>query len=441
MKSNKNQITFKLIIIAVITLFLLVLSIMVGGLISERELIQKDAVEEVSKKWSGEQIIIGPIISIPYYKYVKEISENGNKEKIVQTIEYYHFLPSELNVNGDIKPEKRYRGIYEVIVYNSNIILKGKFKNLNFSTSEILKNNLLLDRAEFVIGINDLKGIEKVVELDWGNKNILFNPGVTSNDVVKSGINANIKINPNDSSVYNFAITLDLKGSQLLYFTPVGKVTDVELNSNWQNPSFGGKYLPDKRNISSKGFKANWNILHLNRNYPQVWIGSQHKIEKSSFGVDLILPVNNYQKSYRAIQYSILFIGLTFLVFFLIEVINKTNIHPFQYILVGVSLIIFYTLLVSISEHIKFNFAYIIAALATILLITTYIRAILKSNKLTILISGILTLLYTFTFIIIQLQDYALLFGSIGIFIIMGFVMYFTRRIDWYNSNFNDSSQ
>lgn len=441
MKSNKNQITFKLIIIVVITLFLLVLSIMVGGLISEREMMQKLAVEDVSQKWSGEQIIIGPFISIPYFKYVKEISEDGSKEKLVQTKEYFHFLPSELNVSGDIKPEKRYRGIYEVIVYNSKFILTGTFKNLNFSISEIQKHNLLLDKAEFVIGINDLKGIEKVVDLNWGNKNILFNPGVTSNEVVKSGINANIKINPNDSLVYNFTITLDLKGSQLLYFTPVGKETDVELKSNWTNPSFGGEFLPDSRSISSKGFVANWNILHLNRNYPQIWTGSHYNIEKSSFGIDLIIPVNNYQKSYRAIQYSILFIGLTFLVFFLIEVINKTNIHPFQYILVGISLVIFYTLLISISEHIQFNFAYIISALATILLISTYIRAILKSNKLTLLISSVLTILYSFTFIIIQLQDYALLFGSIGIFIIMGFVMYFTRRIDWYNSNLNDINQ
>jgi inner membrane protein len=240
-------------------------------------------------------------------------------------------------------------------------------------------------------------------------------------------------MDPKDSSTYQFKLSLNLKGSQLLYFTPVGKVTDINLSSDWPNPSFNGAFLPDKREISEKGFKANWNILHLNRNFPQVWTGSQHTISKSSFGIDLILPVDNYQKSYRSIRYAILFIGFTFLVFFFIEVLNKVFIHPVQYILVGVALIVFYTLLLSFSEHMKYNLAFIISALSTLLLIAGYVKAILKSSQLSLLISGILTVLYTFIFVIIQLQDYALLIGSIGIFIILGLVMYFSRKIDWYN--------
>ena len=240
-------------------------------------------------------------------------------------------------------------------------------------------------------------------------------------------------MDPKDSSTYQFKLSLNLKGSQLLYFTPVGKVTDINLSSDWPNPSFNGAFLPDKREISEKGFKANWNILHLNRNFPQIWTGSQHTISKSSFGIDLILPVDNYQKSYRSIRYAILFIGFTFLVFFFIEVLNKVFIHPVQYILVGVALIVFYTLLLSFSEHMKYNLAFIISALSTLLLIAGYVKAILKSSQLSLLISGILTVLYTFIFVIIQLQDYALLIGSIGIFIILGLVMYFSRKIDWYN--------
>ena len=278
-----------------------------------------------------------------------------------------------------------------------------------------------------------MRGIEEQINLSWNNQSISFNPGVSSDDVVKSGINAVVKMDPKDSSTYQFKLSLNLKGSQLLYFTPVGKVTDINLSSDWPNPSFNGAFLPDKREISEKGFKANWNILHLNRNFPQVWTGSQHTISKSSFGIDLILPVDNYQKSYRSIRYAILFIGFTFLVFFFIEVLNKVFIHPVQYILVGVALIVFYTLLLSFSEHMKYNLAFIISALSTLLLIAGYVKAILKSSQLSLLISGILTVLYTFIFVIIQLQDYALLIGSIGIFIILGLVMYFSRKIDWYN--------
>ena len=221
----------------------------------------------------------------------------------------------------------------------------------------------------------------------------------------------------------------------MLYFTPVGKVTDVAVSSSWKNPSFNGAFLPDNRKISASGFTANWNILHLNRNFPQSWIGTNYNLENASFGIDLILPVDNYQKSYRSIRYAILFIGFTFLVFFFIEILNKIFIHPIQYILVGIALIIFYTLLLSISEHLAFNISFILAASASLLLIGGYVKAILKSNQLTYLIIGILFILYSFIFVIIQLQDFALLIGSIGIFIILGLVMYFSRKIDWYNIN------
>jgi inner membrane protein len=213
----------------------------------------------------------------------------------------------------------------------------------------------------------------------------------------------------------------------------MGKVTDINMNSNWSNPSFNGAFLPDTHKVDHNGFVANWNVLHLNRNFPQIWTSSHQTIEGSAFGVDLLLPVDNYQKSYRAIRYAILFIGFTFLVFFFIEVLNKIFIHPVQYILVGIALIVFYTLLLAISEHIRFNYAFVLSAVATLLLIGGYIRAILKSWKLTGLITGILSVLYSFIFVIIQLQDYALLIGSIGVFIILALTMYFSRKIDWYN--------
>jgi len=179
----------------------------------------------------------------------------------------------------------------------------------------------------------------------------------------------------------------------------------------------------------------------LNRNYPQIWASSRHSIDNSAFGIDLLLPVDNYQKSYRSIRYAILFIGFTFLVFFFIEVLNKLFIHPIQYILVGFSLIVFYTLLLAISEYLKFNLAFIISAVATLSLIAGYVKAILKSTKLTMLLSGVLAVLYSFIFVIIQLQDYALLIGSIGVFIILGIVMYFSRKIDWYNLNLEESEE
>lgn len=441
MKTLKNNIYFKIGTIIIISLFLLIPTSMIKSLIYERESTQNEAIQEVSSKWGEEQTILGPFISIPYYRYIKEFSKKDSKEKIIQIKEYLHILPTQLNITGNINPEKRYRGIYEIVVYNSKLNISGTFNKIDLEAIDIQPKNILFDKAELVIGINDLRGIEEQVNLTWNKENISFNPGVSSNDIVESGINALLSLDPNDSSAYNFNLNLDLKGSQLLYFTPVGKVTDIKLSSEWPNPSFNGAFLPDNRGVSEKGFIANWNVLHLNRNYPQIWTSNRHSISSSSFGIDLLLPVDNYQKSYRSIRYAVLFIGFTFLVFFFIEVLNKVFIHPIQYILVGVALIVFYTLLLSISEHLKYNLAFIVSAIATLLLIAGYVLAILKSSKLTMLISGILTVLYSFIFVIIQLQDYALLIGSIGIFIILALVMYFSRKIDWYNLNLNDTNE
>ena len=372
---------------------------------------------------------------------MKEFSGKDSTEKIIQLKEYIHILPSQLKISGNINPERRHRGIYEIVVYNSKLDIAGTFNMFDISSLDIQTKDIQFDKAELVIGINDLRGIEQQVSLNWNNEKITFNPGVSSNDVVDSGINALLNIRPNDSSTYNFSLNLDLKGSQLLFFTPVGKVTDINLASEWTNPSFNGAFLPDSREITDKGFTANWNVLHLNRNYPQIWTGSRYTIANSSFGIDLLLPVDNYQKSFRSIHYAILFIAFTFLGFFFIEVLNKVFIHPIQYILVGVALIVFYTLLLSISEHLNFNLAFIVSAIATLVLIAGYVRAILNSGKLALLISGILTVLYSFIFTIIQLQDYALLIGSIGVFIILGIMMYFSRKIDWYNLNLNEKKE
>ena len=190
--------------------------------------------------------------------------------------------------------------------------------------------------------------------------------------------------------------------------------------------------MPDERTISEEGFKSSWNILHLNRNFPQEWIGDKYDINSSSFGTDLLLPVDNYKKSYRVARYAILFLVLTFITFFFVEIMKKVFIHPIQYLLVGIAIIVFYTLLLSLSEHIKFNLAYIVASILTISLVSLYTIAILKSKQIGFLIFGILLIMYSFIFTIIQLEGYALLIGSLGMFTILGIVMYYSRKIDWY---------
>lgn len=438
MSKIKNNLYFKIGGIVLIALLLLIPTGMIKSIIYEREQTQREAIDEVSEKWGGEQTLQGPVLTIPYTRYVKEIDKATAKETLVQITERLHVLPSKLDIQASVKPDRRHRGVYEIVVYNSALHVSGEFTKLDFKDLEAKGHSFKFNEATLNAGIDDLRGIEKQIVLNWEGKKLPFNPGVSNQDIFYSGINAKVSISPTDDHLYRFSFDVELKGSQQLYFTPVGKETDVVLNSDWQTPKFDGAFLPDEHKTDKAGFKAHWNVLNLNRNYPQSWTGSSYKLRDSSFGVDLKLPVDNYQKSHRSIHYAILFIGLTFLVFFFIEIFQSSGIHPIQYILVGIALVVFYTLLLSISEHIQFNGAFLLSALATVILISSYVRAILRSLKMSLFIAGLLSMLYIFIFVIIQLEDLALLIGSIGVFIILGLVMYFSRKIDWYNLNQNN---
>lgn len=433
MKKLETNILFKSGMIFLIALLLLIPAAMIQNLIREREFTQQEAINEVSSRWSEAQTITGPVLSIPYFRYIKQRNPETDTERMVQVKDYLHLLPEELNISGDIEPERRYRGIYEVVVYKSALNYTGKFKTQAIKDMDIPLKDIQFDMAFITIGINDLRGIESQITMNWNGEPMTFNSGTVSNDVIQNGIHTQVALKNGETSLYEFDFYLDMKGSRYLYFVPAGKTTSVHIKSNWNNPSFTGAFLPINREINENGFTANWKVIHLNRNYPQLWTGSQYNVSESAFGVDLLLPVDSYQKSMRTAKYAILFIALTFMVFFFVEIMNHKFIHPVQYILVGLALVLFFALLLSISEHLAFNMAFILSALGTIAVVTGYVKAILKSNQLTSVISGMLIVLYGFIFVLIQLQDYALLIGSIGLFIILATVMYFSRKIDWYN--------
>jgi inner membrane protein len=212
---------------------------------------------------------------------------------------------------------------------------------------------------------------------------------------------------------------------------PIGKTTDAKITSNWNSHNFNGNFSPVSREITDKGFAANWKILHFNRPFAQQYFDVLPELGKYAFAVDFITPVDEYQQNERASKYGFLVIGLTFLIFFLIQSISKINIHIFQYSMIGIALIMFYTLLISITEHSSFSFAYLVAGASVIIMISLYSISILKDTKFPTFIGISLSVLYTFIYVIIQLEDYALLVGSIGLFLILAAVMYFSRKIEW----------
>ena len=426
-----SSATVKAIVIGVLILMMMIPVMVVRQLIQEREYTGDSVTLDVSSKWGNRQTLTGPVICVPY-KYV--LAENNNKREVRDVA---CFLPEELELQTEIKPDTLYRSIYNVVVYRSEIRAAGKFRHPDFDKLNSKANVVDWQNAFVVVGISDLRGIRSNVVFNWDGTPKESMSGVGDSNVAESGITVKIPLaeKAEDDKTYSFDFTLTLNGSKGLFFVPAGKTTALSMSSPWNAPSFAGAFLPDERDVSSKGFTARWNVFSYNRNFPQMWTGSNaNRLEAAQFGVNLILPVDHYQKTLRSVKYAIMFIALTFLVFFLVELISHKRIHPFQYLLVSIGLVLFYCLLLAFSEQMRFNLAYFISALAIVSLITAYSHSIFKAAKQTVLMGCLLIALYLFLFTVLQMEDFALLFGSVGLFVALAVVMYISRKVDWYRS-------
>ena len=370
------------------------------------------------------------MLNVPFT--VQEQNENG--QGTIDRKGIAHFLPEALKTSGELLPEKRKRGIYEVVVYEGKLSMKGAFAQPDGSQLELQNARYNWDAAYFTIGISDMRGIKNLPELIVNGQHCAVEPGVADTDLFKSGIT--VKAGKIDlKQPLNFEMELVLNGSEDLSVEPLGKTSEVAIKSNWSQPSFTGAFLPESRNVTASGFTADWRVTHLNRNFPQQWAGSKFNTHEATLGVELLIPVDHYQKSMRSVKYAILFIALNFIIFIFIEIKSRTRIHPFQYSLVAFALLIFYALLTSIGEQIGFNAAYLVSALAVTGLISWYSLSILKDLKLMGWVTLLQVGLYLFLFTILQLQDYALLAGSIGLFVILAIVMRASQQIKWYSEN------
>jgi inner membrane protein len=353
-----------------------------------------------------------------------------------------------------VEPQKLRRGIFDVAVYESSVNLHSVFSRPDFKTLSIDEDMVLWKEAYMVLGIADLRGIKDSLTFMAGGAAMQPEPssniGVTIRkaprkddregryraptppEVLTHGITVKGGWESGASIPKDVVIKMNLKGSRSLNFFPVGKTTSVTLNGNWSNPSFDGEFLPNTREVSANSFSASWKVLHFNRPYPQQWTNDTQELSAADFGVNLLIPVDQYQKSIRTAKYGILIILLTFIALFLVEMTQNVRIHPFQYILIGAALIIYYTLLLSLSEHVGYNVAYLLASTATVALITLYSRTFFSRSKLVLLFALLLSVFYGFIYVIILQQDFSLLIGSIGLFAIVGMLMYFSRNVSWY---------
>jgi inner membrane protein len=426
---TSNTILYKGIITGVLILLMMIPALFINSLVQERKMRQQQVVEEVSSKWAIGQVIGGFYLSVPY-------EEQGKDEKGKPVIyeKQLIVLPENLQVSSVLFPEIRPRSIYKVLLYRSNLQYNGNYA-INLPAT-IKPEAVKWAAAKICLGLTDIKGIEEKVVVSLADQSIELSPGLPNKTISETGLSATVDLTnlAAAKTPFSFSSTLKLKGSEKLHFIPLAGNSKYAIKSSWRSPSFDGNYLPGERNINDSGFNSSWSFNKANLPFGTLLQDVELTTEKFAFGVTMVQPSDQYAKTERSVKYAILFIGLTFSLFFIIELMQKNPVHPVQYVLIGVALSIFYTLLLSISEFIAFDLAYLIAAVATILLITLYAKGHFRSWKTGALFGSILSVLYGFTFVLVRLEDTALLIGSIGLFIVLALVMYASRKINWYGT-------
>ena len=397
---------------------------MIQALIAERQINRNVSIKEISKSWAGPQTIAGPILTT--ITHDEKINKEGNK---VETKKRNFYLPENLSVEAKVISEKRYRGIYSAIVYKTDLKIKGNFSNQNIK--EILSDPSFKE-SYLSFNVNDPRGIQQNVVVKWNSISQNIIPGLKDKNIFTNGFHSDITIDK-DKPDSVFEINLTLSGVDELNFVPTGKNTQVKISSSWSNPSFTGSFLPSQREISEKGFNATWSVNHFNRQFPQEWSQSTYDIFKDKFGVKFYIPADEYQQTMRSSKYGLLLIIFTFVSFFLVEVFSGKAIHPIQYLLIGLALIIFYSMLLAISEYLLFQYSYLISGVLVICLISLYTKSVYKDRTIVMSISAMLILFYGFVYVLLQMEDYSLLLGNFALFLILAATMFFTRKVNWFD--------
>jgi len=442
---KRYRTIIKLIGVGVLILLLLIPLGMITGVLSDRLNRRNEAVADITSSWGREQCVIGPVLIIPYQYRFKTVKEVPGKEGKVEKREveetasaWAYFLPELLNVTGDAETQMLHRGIYEAAVFLAQVKLSGRFAVPDFSAFKIDPKDVQWKDAMVTIAINDLRGTREGLVLDWGGVKRPLLPG-SQVPGYTTGATATLADDKPINTPAEFSIPVDFNGSEGIYFAPFGVQNEATLKSNWPDPAFRGAFLPTERSVRDNGFDAKWKVSYYGRSYPQSWTSQMgndrfttQTVSQSVFGARFLSILDSYRFVERSIKYGVLFLVLVFTTFFLFEVTARQKIHPFQYLMVGAALCLFYLLLLSISEFRGFGLAYLLAAAASTILITWYCRYFLGGGIRTLMIGAGLAGVYTFLYITLRQEDYALLMGAIALFILLGVVMYVTRKVDWY---------
>lgn len=428
----KNKIGIKPIIIFVMILLFLIPISLIKSIINDRSHYQSEAIGSILLPKGGEPNIEGIAIAVPYKKII-ETTDKDQKKNYREETYYLLSTPVQQNISATVNPEYLTRGIFQVPVFNSQIQMDGTFSPLEYNESGIDISKFQWNKALVLVGIKNKKSLTETPNFYINNEKLklaLTEPNSCSpfNNTIFYDLPE--KFLQKDCS-YN--IILNIQGGNTLKITPIARNTKVNIDSTWTSPSFSGGWLPTERNITDKGFSAEWNISGISTAYPKIWLSENKKYHPENIEIGFKTPVDNYKKTERSIKYALLFLLIPFVTIFIFEIFTNIKIHPIQYCLIGLADVIFYLLLVSISEHLPFTLTYWIASGAVSLLMLFYASTIFKVLKWGIAFACTQFISYIFLFGTLQAEDYALLIGSLGLFFVLGLLMILTRKIDWYS--------
>jgi inner membrane protein len=444
----QKKLLFKILAIAGLTLLLGVALAMIQSTINERLSFHDDAVKSVANDSVREQVVIGPVLVVPYNEVLPSDADvKGEPAKTaVRTVAHYKLIyPNELQVDGKINTDRRYRGIHQVLVYSGQHNFKGDFMmpQLNDLPRESGISRLSMGRPYVALAVSDVRGIRDIPRLNWGGVEVEFEQGAALPGY-PSGMHAPLGMaDLKEGARLPFSFALGLSGIEHQYFVPVGKNNRYAISSNWPHPQFGGNFLPETRSVTDAGFSAVWRISAMASGAQQqlnaLAEGGGNARHLDTFDIGFIEPVNIYSQASRANKYGLLFVMLTFAAFFVFEVVKRLAIHPIQYLLVGLALALFFLLLVGLSEHFPFVVAYVIAGGACIVLIAYYLGHALHSRWHGASFGAGLVLLYSALYGLLISENNALVLGSLLLFAVLAALMVATRKVDWYEIGNSDA--